>query len=156
MANITIDADNFSVVRHDLLGAYECHLTANVDDRRGKLFYVVPATGRASLADADGSGTLSPIMGIAVDKEKTNLPGESVTLMRKGELFLGTDALDALDIGDPLYASDDAGMIADTASATNSVQIGYVIAVEVDKTLQKLAFIDTMHLAIPVIHPEEA
>jgi hypothetical protein len=70
-------------------GTYECHMNAAVTDRKGKIFYV-NATNKAVLADASAAGTLSRIMGLAGTREKMSIAGESVSLIRKAILYVGT------------------------------------------------------------------
>lgn len=146
MADIVINDDEFSVVFIDPLGTIECHMEAAVDDRRGKLFYVNTDNG-AVLADASASGTLGTIMGIAGTKEKMSIAGESVTLLRRAVINPGSGTVfDAMDVGDPVYASDNAGMLSDTAG-TVSTQVGRIIKDErADGSLRNLIALDTTRL----------
>jgi hypothetical protein len=128
-------------------GGLETVMNAYVADRKGKLFYADATTGKAIVADASAAGTLGNLMGLAMNAERSSLANESVTLLRHGEVFFGVDALAALDFGDPIYASDTAGAIAD-AAGTVSVIVGYVIPVVRESgAIDKVAVIDTRHLA---------
>lgn len=155
MASIAVE--NFSVVRIFEDGGYECQMNAHVAARQGKCFYV-NTSNKAVIADASTSGGVGTLMGLAATPSRTNLANESVTLLRHAEVFVGATALSGLAYGAPVYASDTAGEITGVVGeSTEAVQIGYVIGVNRDTLgTDKLLLVDTRHLPIVIVHPEEA
>lgn len=151
MAVITQSA--FKVIHTEQ--AYKAYTTAYDASRQGKIHYIDGTTGYATRADAStvalttgSSGKSSAIIGIAVSPALSTLANTSVTLMTEGDVFLGETALNALDIGAPVYLSDTLGAL-DTAAGTVSVQVGHVRAtISADGVIQKYLHISTGHLAL--------
>jgi hypothetical protein len=93
----------------------------------------IDANGLAVLADANPAVTCK---GIAINS--ANQAGITITAVRRGIVDIG-DVMDAMGIGDAVYISDTAGLLAD-AQVNGVAAIGEVVpawgAVAVDKLLR--------------------
>lgn len=85
----------------------------------GQAVYLVAATGKVGLADANAAGK-HQFLGIAME---TAGIGGTLTVLERGEM-VGFD-LAALNYDDPVYLSDTAGALG-TAAGTASVVVGKV------------------------------
>jgi hypothetical protein len=102
----------------------------------GQVAYLVAASGKYGLADANASGK-EQVRGIVIDAAGAN---QGTTILFRGHV--GGYDLSGLDYGDLVYLSDTAGGLDDAASATLTVVIGRVVPMS-DKDLTKVLYVDS-------------
>lgn len=103
----------------------------------GQALYQTSA-GKVNLADGNGSGTLQ-FRGIALNGGGA---GQAISVLKKGHCYGFTVSSVAYDA--PLYLSDTAGALGDSAGST-SVNCGRVVAIP-DGSLTKVVYIDADYL----------
>lgn len=114
----------------------------NIPDRRGTYLRIDPTTAKAMLGNAQTADEVGTLRGIALTNQKN--VGDSVTLLRHGLIDVG-DALDDMDVGDPIFLSNTDGTLADAAGTITTAIVGYVWPVwEHDRVVKKLAYINTL------------
>lgn len=118
MADITVTASQVAVVYPDK--AEIVQMIASAAITAGQAVYIVAATGKAGVADANGSGT-QQFRGIALNAAAA---GGGVSVLKQGHVYGFTLAgnYDSL-----AYLSDTAGALAD-AAGTMTVNVGRVVA----------------------------
>lgn len=120
MADLTIDSTKVRLVRSNYDGRRVG--PANEVLAKGNLVVEDATNGRVKKADAS--------VGLQVNRggiciETANVAGLTVSYVQEGIVDLG-DALSGLNIGAPVYASDNAGVLADAAGTQSSI-VGTVI-----------------------------
>jgi hypothetical protein len=94
------------------------------------------SSGKAALADADGSGTRQ-FRGIAL---KAAAAGQPVSILKRGHVYGFT--VSGLNADVPLYLSNTAGALADAGSSGGTTVIAGIVTCLTDKALTKVAYID--------------
>ena len=126
MTAITLVADKVRPVNPESAEIIPC--VAGATFTRGLAAYIIAATGKAGIADANAAG-LQQARGVALTP---SADGQSVELLKKGKCA-GYD-VSALDYDAPVYLSDTAGAF-DTAAGTLSVICGRVVPMsDADRT----------------------
>ncbi len=101
---------------------------------KGQTLYLVAASGKAGVADANDSGK-EQFRGIALQAVSA---GQTVDICVRGAVFGYT--VSGLSYDDPIYLSDTAGSLS-TAVGTMTVNCGRIIPIN-DKDLTKVLYID--------------
>lgn len=100
----------------------------------GKWVYVVAATGKVALADANVATPVYQCIGVVTSKR-----GNTVTVCKRGHVYGFTLAG---DYGTPVFLSDTVGAIADAASGTKTVPVGRVMPIPDGSTRTKCLYVD--------------
>lgn len=103
---------------------------------KGQAGYLVAATGRAGLADANAAGR-ETVAGIFLGKAAA---GQAVELALPGAMLTGFD-LSGMNYGDVVFLSDTAGEFDNVASATRVVRVGRVVPLS-DANLTKVLLVE--------------
>lgn len=119
MADLTVTAAQVAVVRPEQ--AEVVTLITGVTVTAGQAVYVVAATGKAALADANASAPAPQFKGIALTGGAN---GQAINVLKKGYVT-GFD-LSGMNYGAKAYLSDTAGALAD-AAGTATVTVGQVM-----------------------------
>lgn len=134
MADLTVTAREVAVVHPQQAEVYT--LLPSVAVTAGQAVYMVAATGRLALADANATAPAPQFKGIALQSVSA---GVAVDVLKKGTVA-GFD-LSSLNYGAKVYLSDTAGALNDTASVTTTVPVGQVIGLA-DNDRTKVLFVD--------------
>jgi hypothetical protein len=103
----------------------------------GQPVYIVTATGKYAVADANGASPLNTVRGIALN---TAAAGKAVDVLVRGFLYGFT--LTAVDYGAQVFVSDTAGSLAD-AAGTASLPVGRCVGIpEANGTLVKAIYVN--------------
>src|SRR5687768_13119804 len=103
----------------------------------GQPVYIVTASGKYGVADANGSAPLNTCRGIALN---TAAAGKAVDVLVRGFLYGFT--LTGVDYGAQVFLSDTAGALADAAGSTE-VAIGRCVGIaEANGTLVKVIYVN--------------
>lgn len=131
MADITCTAAKVAVVNPHNAEIYDFIATEAIT--AGQAVYQL-TTGKVGVADANAAGK-EQFRGIAL---KTVGAGQAVSVLKKGMVEGYT--LTSLNRDAAVYLSDTAGSLADTASATKTVNCGRVVSLS-DANLTKVLYI---------------
>lgn len=133
MSDIALTAAQIAPVKPELSEIMDVTLAETVT--KGQAGYLVAASGKYGVADANASGK-QQIRGIFV---AGGAAGDTVPLLKRGPMFGFT--LAGLNYDAPLYLSDTAGALAD-AAGTMTVVVGRVIPINDGPTFTKVLFVD--------------
>ncbi len=119
MADLTVTAAQVSAVFPDKCEIYSFIAGATIT--AGQPVYMIAATGKVGVADANGSAPAPQFKGIALNG---GVSGTVINVLKRGAVY-GFD-LSGINYGVRAYLSDTAGSLAD-AAGTTSVAVGQVI-----------------------------
>lgn len=103
----------------------------------GMPVYLVAASGKVNIADANGTAPAPQFKGIAL---QTVGAGQAVDVLKRGAVPAAALGAGALNFGAKVYLSDTVGVYADGAGTT-TVTVGQVIP-SPDSTPSKLVYVD--------------
>lgn len=134
MADITVTAAQIGIVHPESAEVYS--FLPSVAVTAGQAVYMLAASGKLALADANATAPAPQFKGIALQSVSA---GVAVDVLKRGTLA-GFD-LSSLNYGAKVYLSDTAGAINDTVSGTTNVPVGQVISLA-DSEKTKCLYID--------------
>lgn len=132
MSAITVTAAQVSAIDSEQCEIYDG--IAGVAITAGQPLYIIAATGKYGICDANDSGK-EQFRGVAL---KTVGAGQALSILKRGRMY-GLD-LSGLSYDDIVYESDTAGGY-DTAAGTKTVRIGRVVPLS-DSTPTKVLYVD--------------
>lgn len=135
MADIAVTAAQVARIFPDRDEAYDFIAGATIT--AGQPVYFSTTTGKLGVADANAGSNADQFRGIAINGGGA---GQAITVLMRG--FVGGYTLTSQSYDDPLYLSDTAGTIADSAGSV-TVQIGRVLPMP-DSSLTKAVYIDAL------------
>jgi len=97
----------------------------------GQYARLVPATGKLSKGNASSAGEVGSGGGVCITRQVN-----TITIVKKGIIWLGDGVLDALNFGATVYLSNTDGTLADTAG-TVSTAVGTVVPLYGHSTFKK-------------------
>lgn len=133
MADIAITAGKVACANQGLSEIIDVTLAEAVT--AGQALYLVAASGKYGLADANAAGK-QQMRGIALTG---GAAGQTVPMLKKGLVYGFT--ISGLNYDAPLYLSDTAGALAD-AAGTMTVVAGRVIPVNDNPTFTKALWVE--------------
>lgn len=131
MTDIALTAAQIAPVDPDEAQIFDFIAAATIT--AGQAVYITSA-GKVNLADANGSGTLQ-FRGIAL---RGGAAGQAIPVLKRGRVYGFTVSAVAYDA--PLYLSDTAGALGDSAGST-SINAGRVVPLS-DSNLTKVVYIE--------------
>jgi hypothetical protein len=132
MADLSLTAAQISPVFPDKAEIYTFIAVEAIT--KGQAVYLVAASGKVGVADANASGK-QQLRGIALNAAAA---GEPVAVMKTGHIYGFT--LTSQDYDDAVYLSDTAGALGD-AAGTMTVNAGRVVSLS-DHSLTKVVYLD--------------
>ncbi|MBP6471232.1 MAG: hypothetical protein KBE23_06545 [Chloroflexi bacterium] len=97
----------------------------------GQYARLAPATGKLTKGNATTAAEVGAGEGICITRQVN-----TITVLKKGILWLGDGVLDALNFGATLYLSNTDGVLADTAGTVSKV-VGTVVPLYGHSTFKK-------------------
>jgi hypothetical protein len=133
MADIALTAAQIAAVKPEISEIIDVTLAATVT--KGQALYLVAASGKYGVADANDSGK-EQVRGIAL---KAGAAGETIPMLKRGPVAGFT--ISGMNYDAPAYLSNTAGALAD-AAGTMTVVVGRVIPLNDSPTFSKVLWVD--------------
>lgn len=133
MADIAVTAAQVGLVFPDEAERFDADALVTIT--AGQSLYVDPTTGKVGLCDANDAGK-EQFAGIALNGGGA---GQGISVLRRGHVYGYT--LSGMNYAALAYQGDTAGALADAASATKTVRVGKVQALN-DANKTKVLFVD--------------
>lgn len=113
------------VINHTLVREVEVieQFTGPADEtvEPGQYARLAPATGKLTKGNATNAGEVGTGEGVCIVRQVN-----TITILKKGVIWLGEGVLDALNFGAPVYLSNTDGTLADSAGTVNKL-VGHVV-----------------------------
>lgn len=135
MADLTAVPAQVNLVDPEFAEVYS--FIASVAINAGQPVYMLAASGKLALADANGTAPAPQFKGLAL---QTVGAGQAVDVLKRGRVPASSLGAGALGYGAKVYVSDTVGVLGDSAGTT-TVTVGQVVAMS-DSDATKCVYVE--------------